>query len=183
MIDEDAGRRGGLEPFYVLGIRIGVVGSQFQAFDRLIAGFHLDAIYLRLRRILNGCSDRVSGQTNDRLAGNAIGTAVQNAAKSQIYGVEMEARYQPIKSLELGANYTYTDPKYIKWLEPTSAPGVFIDHSQDEWEVPQQMFNLSATYTAVLPTGDKLVFHGDVYHQSILFFGQNLQILPSETIL
>jgi iron complex outermembrane receptor protein len=122
-------------------------------------------------------------QTVISIAGNAIGTAVQNAARAQIYGVEAELRYRPVRSLELGANYTYTDPKYIKWLEPTATPGVFIDHSRDEWEVPLQMFNLSATYTADLPSGDKLVLHGGVYHQSLLFFGQNLPILPSETIL
>ena len=122
-------------------------------------------------------------QTVISIAGNAIGTAVQNAAKAQIYGVEMEARYRPVKSLELGANYTYTDPKYIKWLEPTGTPGVYIDHSHDEWEVPQQMFNLSATYTADLSSGNQLVLHGGLYHQSLLFFGEALQLLPSETIL
>jgi iron complex outermembrane receptor protein len=122
-------------------------------------------------------------QTVISIAGNAIGTAVQNAAKAQIYGVEIESRYRPVKSLELGANYTYTDPKYIKWLEPTSKPGVFNEHSHDEWEVPLQMFNLSATYTADLPSGDQLVLHGGVYHQSLLYFGMNLQLLPSETIL
>jgi iron complex outermembrane recepter protein len=122
-------------------------------------------------------------QTVISVAGNAIGTAVQNAAKAQIYGVELETRYQPVRNLELGANYTYTDPKYIKWFEPTATPGVYNDHSHDEWEVPLQMFNLSATYTADLPSGDKLVLHGGVYHQSLLFFGAELQLLPSETIL
>lgn len=132
---------------------------------------------------LTDYNDIQKSQTVISLAGNAIGTAVQNAAKAQIYGVELETRYRPVKSLELGANYTYTDPKYIKWLEPTSAPGVYINHSQDEWEVPLQMFNLSSTYTADLRSGDKVVVHAGVYHQSLLFFGANLQILPSETIL
>ena len=171
----DFNTNGGYAPYQPETVTDYELGLKTMFFDRTllfnIAGYLTD--YNNIQK----------SQTVISLAGNAIGTAVQNAAKAQIYGVEMEARYQPIKSLELGANYTYTDPKYIKWLEPTSTPGVFIDHSQDEWEVPQQMFNLSATYTADLPTGDKLVFHGDVYHQSILFFGQNLQILPSETIL
>jgi iron complex outermembrane receptor protein len=122
-------------------------------------------------------------QTVISIAGNAIGTAVQNAAKAQIYGVELETRYRPLKSLELSANYTYTDPKYIKWLEPTATPGVFIDHSHDEWEIPLQMFNVSATYTADLSSGDHLVLHGGMYHQSLLYFGEALQLLPSETIL
>jgi iron complex outermembrane receptor protein len=122
-------------------------------------------------------------QTVVSIAGNAIGTATQNAAKAQIYGVELESRYRPFKSLELSANYTYTDPKYIKWLEPTGKPGVFIDHSHDEWEIPLQMFNLSATYTADLPSGDHVVLHGGLYHQSLLYFGLALPLLPSETIL
>ena len=132
---------------------------------------------------LTDYNDIQKSQTVISLAGNAIGTAVQNAAKAQIYGVELEARYRPLRSLELGANYTYTDPKYIKWLEPTSTPGVYINHAQDEWELPLQMFNLSATYTADLQSGNKLVIHAGVYHQSLLFFGANLEILPSETIL
>jgi iron complex outermembrane recepter protein len=151
------------------------IGLKSTFFDRTllfnIAGYLTD--YSNVQR----------SQTVISLAGNAIGTAVQNAAKAQIYGVELETRYQPVKNLELGANYTYTDPKYIKWLEPTATPGVYINHNQDEWEVPLQMFNLSATYTADLASGDKLVLHGGVYHQSLLFFGGDLQLLPSETIL
>jgi iron complex outermembrane recepter protein len=151
------------------------IGMKSTLFDRTllfnIAGYLTD--YDNIQR----------SETVISIAGNAIGTATQNAAKAQIYGVEMEARYRPERHLELGANYTYTDPKYIKWLEPTGTPGVFIDHSHDEWEVPLQMFNLSATYTVDLSSGDKLVLHGGLYHQSLLFFGSALQLLPSETIL
>jgi iron complex outermembrane receptor protein len=132
---------------------------------------------------LTNYNDIQKSQTVVSIAGNAIGTATQNAAKAQIYGVELESRYRPFKSLELSANYTYTDPKYIKWLEPTGKPGVFIDHSQDEWEIPLQMFNVAATYTADLPSGDQVVLHGGLYHQSLLYFGLALQLLPSETIL
>jgi iron complex outermembrane receptor protein len=127
--------------------------------------------------------DIQKSQTVINVAGNAIGTAVQNAAKARIYGTEVEVRYLPVKGLELSGNYTYTDPKYIKWLEPTGKPGVFNDRSTDEWEVPLQMFNLSATYTADLPSGDKLILHGGVYHQSLLFFGQNMSLKVNEALL
>jgi iron complex outermembrane receptor protein len=122
-------------------------------------------------------------QTVISIAGNAIGTAVQNAAQAQVYGAEVEVRYRPVKSLELGINYTYTDPKYITWQEPTGTPGVFNDRSNDEWEVPLQMFNVSAMYTVDLPSGDKVVLHGGLYHQSFLYFGQNLSVKADEKIL
>jgi iron complex outermembrane receptor protein len=151
------------------------IGMKSTLFDQKllfnIAGYYTD--YKNIQK----------SQTVTNVAGNAIGTAVQNAAKAQIYGVEAEVRYRPVKSLELGANYTYTDPKYIKWLEPTGKPGVFNNRSDDEWEVPLEMFNISATYTADLPSGDHLVLHGGLYHQSLLYFGQNLSVKPSETIL
>jgi iron complex outermembrane receptor protein len=151
------------------------IGLKSTLFDRKLL-FNIAAYYTDYK-------DIQKSQTVISVAGNAIGTAVQNAAKAQIYGIEAEVRFRPVKSLELGGNYTYTDPKYIKWREPTGKPGVFNDRSDDEWEVPLQMFNISATYTADLPSGDKFVFHGGLYHQSFLYFGQNLSLKASEKIL
>jgi outer membrane receptor protein involved in Fe transport len=45
------------------------------------------------------------------------------------------------------------------------------------------MFNVSATYTVDLPSGDALTLHGGLYHQSLVFFGQDLSLKVTEPIL
>jgi iron complex outermembrane receptor protein len=171
----DLNTNGGYSPYRPEIARDYEIGLKSTWFDR--------TLLLNIAGYLTDYDNIQKSQTVISLAGNAIGTAVQNAAKAQIYGLETEVRYRPVKNLELSANYTYTDPKYIKWLEPTGTPGVYINHAQDEWEVPLQMFNLSATYTLDLASTDQLMLHAGVYHQSVLFFGEALQLLPSETIL
>lgn len=113
----------------------------------------------------------------------AVGTAVTNAAKARIYGLEAELQIHVTKALQLSANYTYTNPKYLKFLEPTTTPGVFIDASSDQWEVPKHMYNVSADYTIDLPGDSDLVLSANVYGQSRLIFGANLDLTSSEQIL
>ena len=48
------------------------------------------------------------------------GSAVQNAAKAKVFGVELEQTIAPTDNLSLQINYAYTDPKYDEWTEPAT---------------------------------------------------------------
>lgn len=45
------------------------------------------------------------------------GSAVQNAAKAKVYGLELEQTIKPTRNLSLQFNYAYTRPKYENWEE------------------------------------------------------------------
>jgi len=49
--------------------------------------------------------------------------------------------------------------------------------------VPKHMYNVSADYTVDLANENSLVFTANVYGQSKLIFGQNLDLTSSEQIL
>lgn len=57
---------------------------------------------------------RTVGVTN---AGGVPGSAVQNAAKAKVFGVELQQTIAPTSDLSLQLNYAYTDPKYDNWTE------------------------------------------------------------------
>jgi iron complex outermembrane receptor protein len=46
------------------------------------------------------------------------GSAIQNAAKAKVFGVEIEQTIAPTENLSLQLNYAYTDPKYDEWVDP-----------------------------------------------------------------
>jgi iron complex outermembrane receptor protein len=46
------------------------------------------------------------------------GSAIQNAAKAKVFGVELEQTIAPTENLSLQLNYAYTHPKYEKWIDP-----------------------------------------------------------------
>ncbi len=54
---------------------------------------------------------------------NAVGvpgSAVQNAAKATVFGVEVEQTIAPTDNLSLQINYAYTDPQYDEWIQPST---------------------------------------------------------------
>jgi iron complex outermembrane recepter protein len=54
---------------------------------------------------------------------NAVGvpgSAVQNAAKATVFGVELEQTIAPTDDLSLQITYAYTDPKYDEWIQPST---------------------------------------------------------------
>jgi iron complex outermembrane receptor protein len=50
------------------------------------------------------------------------GSTVQNAAKAEVWGVEVEQVIAPTDNLSLQINYAYTDPKYDEWFETIPDP-------------------------------------------------------------
>ena len=57
---------------------------------------------------------RTVGVTN---ATGVPGSAVQNAAKAKVLGIEIEQTIAPTDHWTLQLNYAYTDPKYVNWTE------------------------------------------------------------------
>jgi iron complex outermembrane receptor protein len=50
------------------------------------------------------------------------GSAVQNAAKATVFGIELEQTIAPTRNLSLQLNYAFTNPKYKSWTEIGSDP-------------------------------------------------------------
>lgn len=72
----------------------------------------------------------------------ATSTAVQNAGRARVYGVEAELLAEPVDGLTLGATGTLTRAKYLEYVDPTGA-----DLSDSRFEnVPRHTFTLSAGY-------------------------------------
>ena len=61
------------------------------------------------------------------------GSAIQNAAKATVFGIELEQTIAPTRNLSLQLNYAYTHPKYDNWTEIGSDP---IDPNATTKEYP-----------------------------------------------
>ncbi len=48
------------------------------------------------------------------------GSAVRNAAKASVFGIEIEQEIAPTDNLSLTLKYAYTDPEYDEWTEPST---------------------------------------------------------------
>ena len=48
------------------------------------------------------------------------GSAIQNAAKANVFGIELEQTISPMRNLSLQISYAYTTPKYSEWDEPAT---------------------------------------------------------------
>src|SRR3546814_12194472 len=48
------------------------------------------------------------------------GSAVQNAAKAKVFGLELEQTIAPTQHLSLQLNYAYVLPEYDSWSDPRS---------------------------------------------------------------
>jgi iron complex outermembrane receptor protein len=77
----------------------------------------------------------------------ALNSVVLNAATAKIQGVEFDATYKPISQLTLGISGAYTDPKYSKYVDPTTG----ADLSRQKFQgIAKMTFTVSAGY--VVPT-------------------------------
>ncbi|NOR56894.1 MAG: TonB-dependent receptor, partial [Sulfurimonas sp.] len=74
--------------------------------------------------------------------GNSI---YDNAGKTQKRGLEVTAVYKPIESVQLGANYAYSDFKFVKFNESVSGSLVSRDGNYLPY-IPKNMYSLFATY-------------------------------------
>ncbi len=59
-------------------------------------------------------------KTQDFTADGAFGTAIINAAKAEIQGMELELTYAPSALVQLSLAYAYVDPSYDEWILETA---------------------------------------------------------------
>ncbi|MDB5968609.1 MAG: TonB-dependent receptor [Hydrocarboniphaga sp.] len=90
------------------------------------------------------------------------GSAVQNAAKAKVFGIELEQTIAPTRNLSLQLNYAYTYPKYDQWTEigsdpvdPTATTKVYpvVDLSKTPFHfTPKHSGSATLAYTVPLGT-------------------------------
>jgi len=98
-------------------------------------------------------------------ANGTPGSAVTNAAKAKVFGVELQQTIAPTSNLSLQLNYAYTNPKYDEWTEKnldlsTPTTTVLTDLTQTPFHfTPKHVATGSATYTVPLAkAGEELQF-------------------------
>ena len=109
------------------------LGLKTEFFDRAarfnLAAYH--SVYKNIQRI-------VFVQGFD----NSVNTATLNAASAKIDGVEAELTVRPISPLTLGASGSWTDPRYTRFIDPTTG----ADRSKEKFAgVPKWLGSLYAT--------------------------------------
>ncbi|MFT4046210.1 MAG: TonB-dependent receptor [Solimonas sp.] len=80
-------------------------------------------------------------------ASGVPGSAIQNAAKATVFGVELEQTIAPTRHLSLQLNYAYTLPKYEAWSDPATG----YDESRTPFYfTPRNAGNATLSYTLPL---------------------------------
>lgn len=75
------------------------------------------------------------------------GSAIQNAAKAKVFGVELEQTIAPTENLSLQLNYAYTHPEYEEWVDPFT--GADLTDTPFHF-TPEHSANATLTYTVPL---------------------------------
>lgn len=92
----------------------------------------------------------------------ALNSVVLNAATAKIQGVEFDVTYKPVSQLTLGISGAYTDPKYTKYVDPTSG----LDLSSQKFQgVAKMVFTVSAGYNVPTNFGS-MDLNLDYWHTS-----------------
>jgi iron complex outermembrane receptor protein len=109
-------------------------------------------------------------------AGATTVTIIQNAAKGEVNGAELEVQALLSDSLTGGFTYTYTDTKYEDYFNAG------VDISDEPWEVPQHTASMMGKYTIPLSFGD-LSFRADYYWRSETIFTSASHLTTQERVL
>lgn len=81
--------------------------------------------------------------------GGFPGSSIQNAAKAEIFGIELDQTIAPTQNLTITLSYVYTDPKYKSWKDPTTG----ADLSSTPFSfTPENAATITTAY--VWPLGD-----------------------------
>lgn len=91
---------------------------------------------------------------------NAVGvpgSAVQNAAKATVFGVEVEQTIAPTDNLTLQINYAYTDPQYDKWVQPSATGDIDLSATPFHF-TPEHAGSALLAYTVPMSSAGDLRF-------------------------
>ncbi len=90
------------------------------------------------------------------------GSSIQNAAKAEIFGIELDQTIAPTQNLTLTLSYVYTDPKYKSWKDPTT--GADLSNTPFPF-TPEHAATLTATYLWPLGEAGSLRFVAGASYQ------------------
>jgi iron complex outermembrane receptor protein len=110
------------------------------------------------------------------------GSAVQNAAKAEVFGVELQQTIAPTRNLSIQLNYAFTNPKYKNWTEvgsdaidPTlplaqrTYPTVDLSNTPFHF-TPKHAASATITYTIPLANpGEELSFSAGAAYRSHVY--------------
>jgi iron complex outermembrane receptor protein len=107
-------------------------------------------------------------------------SAVQNAAKAEVFGIELQQTIAPTRNLSLQLNYAFTNPKYKNWTEVGSDPidplavvktYPTVDLSSTPFHfTPKHSASGTVTYTVPLATaGEELSFSASASYRSHVY--------------
>ncbi len=94
--------------------------------------------------------------------GGVPGSAIQNAAEAEIFGIEIEQVIAPTENLTLTLSYVYTDPEYKEWRSP--ATGADLSSTPFQF-TPEHAASLTAAYTWPLGDAGSLRFTANASYQ------------------
>ncbi|PMG50814.1 TonB-dependent receptor [Shewanella sp. 10N.286.52.B9] len=94
-------------------------------------------------------------QSFTQLPSGGTAITITNAAEVESKGFELELQWQPIDSLQLWANYGYTDAEFKAFPEP-AGPGTDFSGNQLA-EAPKYTYGIGAEYRYSLNYGDFVV--------------------------
>jgi iron complex outermembrane recepter protein len=100
------------------------------------------------------------------LNGLFAGSIIANAASAKIDGVEVDGSVSPLPGLELSAFFSYSDPRYKKWLETQSNGSVVDIRNAPFAGAPKYSGGASVQYKFDAEHSGNFVFNANVYAQS-----------------
>jgi iron complex outermembrane receptor protein len=113
------------------------------------------------------------------ITNGTLQSVIINAASATIYGGEAEISIEPTKHFRVGANYSYSRPKYTAYNVIDSFNGVpaqTVDHSNRAFTfVPRHQLNANLQYEYPLTSKSSLNFTANFSYQSSEIFAEQYQ--------
>lgn len=95
-------------------------------------------------------------------SGGIPGSSIQNAAKAEIFGIELDQTIAPTQNLTVTLSYVYTDPQYKSWKNPTTG----ADLSSTPFPfTPKHAASITTAYTWPLGQAGALRFVAGANYQ------------------
>ncbi len=95
-------------------------------------------------------------------SGGIPGSSIQNAAKAEIFGIEIDQTIAPTENLSFTISYIFTDPEYKEWVNP--ATGADLSNTPFQF-TPEHAASITANYTWPLGEAGSLRFTAGASYQ------------------
>jgi iron complex outermembrane receptor protein len=111
--------------------------------------------------------------------GGVPGSTIQNAAKAEIFGIEIEQVIAPTENLNFTVSYVYTDPEYKSWRSP--ATGADLSSTPFQF-TPEHAASLTAAYTWPLGDAGSLRFVASAFYQDDIWINSLHTIVEMQAV-